>query len=236
MTLLGDAIREAMNRPNLDDRLIISPLLDPLKQIGPGTVDLRLGTEFVEFNRSGRRCVDVVSDDVSSMPDRVFERRAVVPLGSGMALHPGQFVLGSTLEFVSLPGDLSAQVVSRSSWGRLGLIVATAGAVQPGYKGVLTLELVNAGAVPIVLRPGMRVAQMQLWKADEPTSDSYSEVGKYRVPVGPEGSRLREERAEGLRLERIGNIIVGRLNTGVDYAGTTPTETGKTVTDGDSVD
>jgi dCTP deaminase len=220
MTLLGDAIADAMARPNLDERLIVAPLLDPRKQIGPGSVDLRLGTEFIEFNRSGRRYVDVTYAEDESIGAGPFERRTVIPLGSGLTLHPGQFVLGCTLEFISLPADLSAQVVSRSSWGRLGLIVATAVAVQPGYKGVLTLELVNAGSVPIVLRPGMRVAQMQLWKSDSPTTSSYSETGKYRVPVGPESSRLVEERAEGLRLERLGSAVAGRSTAGSDFTDT----------------
>lgn len=206
MTLLNEGIREAMARPSLDDRLIITPLLDPDAQIGPGSVDLRLGTEFVEVDRSGQRLVDVF-DRSAARQELAREQRTVVPLGSGLALHPGQFILGSTLEFLSIPADISGQVVSRSSWGRLGLIVATAVAVQPGFRGILTLELVNTGSVPILLRPGSRVAHIQLWQASEQTSRPYSLDGKYLVPTGPETARLRGELNEGSRLQRVGRDL-----------------------------
>jgi dCTP deaminase len=219
MTLLADGIRAAMNRRELHRRLIISPLLDPNEQIGPGSVDLRLGTEFLEFNRSGQGILDVLNEDDLSLRQNAYERRTVVPLGEGLALHPGQFILGSTLEFISMPSDISGQVVSRSSWGRLGLLVATAVIVQPGFKGVLTLELVNTGGVPIVLRPGSRVAQIQLWKSDQGTSVSYADVGKYRVPVGPESARLNGERKEASRLARIGKVVSHRIaDQDQDYA------------------
>ncbi len=196
-----------MARTNLDERLIITPLLDPIKQVGPGTVDLRLGTEFLEFNRAGQRLLDAFGDDDPTLQEVAHERRTVVPLGAGLALHPGQFILGSTLEFLSLPADISGQVVSRSSWGRLGLLVATAVAVHPGYKGVLTLELVNTGGIPIMLRPGARVAQIQLWLAESPTSLPYSTGGKYRVPVGPESAKLESERPEGRKLIEISQLL-----------------------------
>jgi len=207
MTLLTEGINAAMARHKLNERLIISPLLDREQQIGPGTVDLRLGTEFLEFNRSGRAILDVLNADDSALRRGAYERRTVVPLGGQLALHPGQFILGSTLEFVSMPSDISGQVVSRSSWGRLGLLVATAVVVQPGYKGVLTLELVNTGGVPIVLRPGTRVAQIQLWQADKAASSSYAAHGKYQVPVGPEAAKLAGERAEASKLADIGSFV-----------------------------
>lgn len=210
MTLLGDGIRDAMARKNLADRLLITPLLDP-KQIGAGTVDLRLGTEFLEVDRSGQQLLDAL-DPQTTAQERQRERRTVVALGQGLALHPGQFVLGSTLEFLHLPSDLVGQVLSRSSWGRLGLLVTTAATVQPGYRGVLTLELVNHGDVPIMLRPGSRVAQLQLWQAPEPTSSPYPRNGRYRVPTGPESSRLEAEADEAARLAGIGRYLAFDLN------------------------
>jgi dCTP deaminase len=221
MTLLAKGIRQAMGRPDLDQRLTISPILDPEKQIGPGTVDLRLGTEFLEFNRSGRGILDVLNKNDVALRQNAYERRTVVALGDGLALHPGQFILGSTLEFISMPPDIIGQVVSRSSWGRLGLLVATAVVVQPGYKGVLTLELVNTGGVPIILRPGSRVAQIQLWKAEEDELEPYVSSGKYQVPVGPEAARLSSERVEASKLDRIGREISHRGPRGddQDFAG-----------------
>lgn len=213
MTLLTEGIKEAMSRTKLDERLIISPLLDREQQIGPGTVDLRLGTEFLEFDRSGRAILDVLNRDDSVLRRGSYERRTIVPLGGQLALHPGQFILGSTLEFISMPSDISGQVVSRSSWGRLGLLVATAVVVQPGYKGVLTLELVNTGGVPIILRPGSRVAQIQLWQSKEPASVSYAERGKYQVSVRPEPAKLAGERAEAAKLARIGSLVAHKEET-----------------------
>ena len=208
MTLLAEGIRAAMARADLGERLMISPLLDPDEQIGPGTVDLRLGTEFLEFNRSGQGILDVLRGDEATIRNSAYERRTVVPLGEGLALHPGQFILGSTLEFLSMPADIIGQVVSRSSWGRLGLLVATAVVVQPGFKGILTLELVNTGGVPIILRPGSRVAQIQLWKASEGAEIVYS--GKYKIPVGPQAARLKGEQSEARKLDVIGKQISHR--------------------------
>jgi dCTP deaminase len=134
-----------------------------------------------------------------------------VPLGEHLVLHPGQFLLGSTLEFIRLPRRLGAQVLSRSSWGRLGLLVATAVIVQPGFAGSLTLELVNTGSVPIRLRPGLRVAQLQVWAADSETAAPYSTGSeKYRAPLGPESNKLAWEADELTRLQAIGRRLLGR--------------------------
>jgi dCTP deaminase len=210
VTLFADGIRAAMSRPELEKRLMITPLLDGA-QIGSGTVDLRLGTEFIEVDRSGQRVIDVRDQSTTAQEIR-RERRTVLALGQGLALHPGQFILGSSLEFLHLPADISGQVLSRSSWGRLGLLVATAVAVQPGFRGVLTLELVNHGNVPIMLRPGARVAQLQLWKSDEPTTTPYSRTGRYLVPTGPETARLQREAEEAAKLHLIGLDMSYDLN------------------------
>lgn len=181
-------------------RLIVTPILDRAKQLGSGSIDLRLGTEFLEVQKNNRRVTDPFQE---STPDRSFN----VPLGRELVLHPGQLILGATLEFLVLPADLVGQVLSRSSWGRVGLLVATAVAVQPGFRGVLTLELVNAGDVPIVLRPGLRIAQLQLWAATAPTKLPYSTEGKYDAPLGPQSHRLIAERLEQQALEKIGREL-----------------------------
>ncbi len=187
-------------------RLVITPLLDPAKQIGAGSVDLRLGTEFLETPRQDNAFIDPFGADDQSAFRAVSDIRTYVPLGSQYVLHPGQFALGSTLEFVVLPDDVTGQVLSRSSWGRLGLLVATAVAVQPGFRGSLTLELVNAGTVPIVLRPGLRIAQLQMWGSAHLAQNPYSSgSNKYRAPLGPESNRLAWEVGERQRLKSIGD-------------------------------
>lgn len=190
---LREVIQKARARENLTDRLIIAPLLDAEGQIGPGTVDLRLGSEFLEVDRQNQTRIQPA--DNSPRPLARHTRR-YVPLGEEYVLHPGQFVLGATLEFLSIPADFFGQVLSRSSWGRLGLLVATAVVVQPGYRGVLTLELVNTGSVPIELRAGLRIAQLQLWQAHSATEHPYSANGQYDVPLGPESPRFARDRSE----------------------------------------
>lgn len=203
--LLREQLLAEMSREALSDRLVVTPLLDDA-QVGPGSIDLRLGTEFIETERRSEAVVDPYGDQTDGSGDsEVF-----VPLGQHLVLHPGQFILGATLEFIRLPSHLGAQVLSRSSWGRLGLLVATAVAVQPGFGGCLTLELVNAGSLPIRLRPGLRVAQLQVWSAKDPTANPYaSGFEKYRAPLGPESNRLAWESGELDRIRAVGERLLG---------------------------
>ena len=191
--LLGhDALWSAIRSPNLSDRLIVEPLLDD-EQVGPSSVDLRLGTEFIEERRLAQEAIDPFADWPSSPALR--QDRVVIPFGNHLALHPGQFVLGSSLEFIRLPTYLAGQVLGRSSWGRVGLIVATAVTVQPGFAGCLTLELVNMGTVPIAIYPGLRVAQLMVFKL-EGRGDYQTGVEKYDNPLGPESTKVGWEAKE----------------------------------------
>ncbi len=142
MTLLGrDDLEKAMEISS-DDRLIVTPLLDR-NQIGRGAIDLRLGTEFLLLRRIDQPGLNPATDSQDAI-DSMHER-VLVPFGGEFWLHPRHFVLAATLEFLKMPSDLGAYVVGRSSWGRLGLIVATAVMVHPGFRGCLTLELVSYG-------------------------------------------------------------------------------------------
>src|SRR6202034_1896322 len=87
-------------------------------------------------------------------------RRQYVPFGGRIVIHPHQFILAATLEYIRLPTDLMAYVIGRSTWGRLGLIVATAVGIQPGFAGTLTWELRNLGEAPLSLYPGQIIAQI----------------------------------------------------------------------------
>jgi dCTP deaminase len=205
--LLREQLQEAMNADELHERLIVTPLLDP-SQIGPGSIDLRLGTEFIEVERHAEAVIDPYDQPTALTSSEGVIR--FVPLGDRLVLHPGQFVLGATLEFIRLPANLGAQVLSRSSWGRLGLLVATAVVVQPGFAGSLTLELVDTGSVPIRLRPGLRVAQLQVWSGNSVDETYSTSGGKYQAPLGPESNKLAWEAEELDKLQAIGKRLLGR--------------------------
>ncbi len=207
--LLRERIEELMAVPDLRDRLIITPLLGRERQLGAATIDLRLGTEFIEIERQREGTLDPVLARGALARAARQEETVTVPWGEGIVLHPGQFLLGATLEFVHLPPTIAGQVLSRSSWGRVGLMVATAVALQPGWTGMVTLELANEGSVPIRLYPGLRVAQLLLWEAEKATEYAYDrrpEQHKYNRPMGPQSSKLP---LEGDELRRIRSVALG---------------------------
>jgi dCTP deaminase len=164
MTVLStDAIRSRLNDSKLATRLVISPLLDEEEQIkkGQAAVDIRLGFNFCLVTPSLFGAIDDFEGEISgtnSFPD--LYRRTYVPFGSSIIIHPHQFMLAQTLEYLRLPTDLMAYVVGRSTWGRLGLIVATAIGIHPSFAGNLTFELRNLGETPLTLYPGQTIAQL----------------------------------------------------------------------------
>ena len=206
LTLLHhEALAEAMKSEDLEQRLIVTPLLDEA-QVGEASIDLRMGTEFLLLRRTLRAGVDVNVDPQEQI-DELYDR-ITVPLGEGMWLHPQQFALGSTLEFIRLPSTLGAYVLGRSSWGRLGLLVATAVLVQPGFSGSLTLELVNEGESPIKLYPGLKIAQLAVHSLPDATEHSYTTpTVNYRSPTGPQAARLAKDKAELERIIKLGEAL-----------------------------
>jgi dCTP deaminase len=191
MVISATEIRERMAAP-LADRLVVTPLLSP-DQVGGGSVDVRLGTEFILLKRSARGPIDPL-DLTPALNAGDFQERVRVGVGERMILHPNQLVLGATLEFLAVPTDLMAYVIGRSSWGRLGLMVATAVMVQPGFRGCLTLELANLADTPIYLYPGTRVAQLVFHRLDDRARGYGVGGAKYTGPVGPEFSKLAQDR------------------------------------------
>lgn len=209
MSLMSrEDIREALERDELERRLVITPLLDD-EQIGGASVDVRLGSEFLQLRRTSGPGLDPKTQKQAAAKEML--ERIVVPLGGQMWLHPRHFLLAATLEYIRLPADIGAYVVGRSSWGRVGLIVATAVMAHPGFAGCLTLELVNEGDSPICLYPGMRIAQLALEKMDAATAHAYGETDKYFAPIGPEGSRLWKDRPELARIESLTTALGRRL-------------------------
>jgi dCTP deaminase len=137
--------------------------LDASNQLkdGQASIDVRLGFDFCLVTASSFGSIsefDPKGSQVGSLA-RLY-RREYVPFGASIIIHPHQFVLAQTLEYLRLPSDLMAYVVGRSTWGRLGLIVATAVGIHPGFAGSLTLELRNLGETPLTLYPGQTIAQL----------------------------------------------------------------------------
>ncbi len=190
----------------IPDRLHVVPLLDIDIQVGPASIDLRLGSEFIEVRRRSEEAIDPFKATSSNIDD--LEDRYEIPFGEHLVLHPGQFLLGSTFEFLRLPRDLGGQVLSRSSWGRYGLIVATAVTVQPGFAGCLTLELQNLGTVPIRLHPGLRVAQLMLWSTFAPLATPIDSTGE-SPPLGPVSRKAGWTDGELLGIKRVRSGLVG---------------------------
>ncbi len=171
-----------------DGKLIIDPIDDPKSQIQPSSIDLRLGNTFLHFKVEGRAFIDPTKDSLQDLMGAIE-----VEDGKPFFLRPGEFVLGTTIETIKLPEDLVARVDGRSSLGRLGVIVhATAGYVDPGFCGQITLELSNINHVPIALYPGMRICQISFYTLTSPAETPYykKEGSKYQNQKGPTASKL----------------------------------------------
>jgi dCTP deaminase len=183
---------------DLRDRLeqgeiVIDPLDDPELQIQPASVDLRLAHEFVVYRLPHVPCIDPRDSDSV----RTYTEKVVVAEAQAFVLHPGEFALGSTLERVAVPSDLVARVEGRSSIGRLAVVVhATAGFIDPGFDGRITLELSNLGRLPVKLYPGMRISQVVFHTMTSPAERPYGPArgSKYQGQTGPVTSRITEDR------------------------------------------
>ncbi|MFN8557144.1 MAG: dCTP deaminase [Dehalococcoidia bacterium] len=169
-------------------RIRIMPAIDEAVQLGPCSVDLRLGPIFKVFDYSRVPYVDTRTP----MPDEMM--REVVVEGEGpFVLHPGEMVLASTLESLELPDDMLARLEGRSSLARLGIIVhGTAGVFEPGWRGKAVLELSNLSRVPVALYPTMRICSFTFEPLSSPSENPYWKraASKYVGQAGAEASRL----------------------------------------------
>lgn len=178
----------AAMQAGVEDPLVVTPLLEG-SQIGDVSIDLRLGTEFVATRRANIPAFEPLRRDVAEVQSRKWQESMLVPRGQRLVLHPGELILGGSFEYVHLPATIAAYVTSRSSWGRLGLVIATATAIAPGYTGIITLELTNVGNAPLVLSPGVRIAQMLFHRVGHPVSYA----GRYRCPTVPEMGKIHSD-------------------------------------------
>jgi dCTP deaminase len=180
MILSDRTIREEIDA----GRIVIDPF--DANCIQPSSIDLHVDSQFRVFANSRYPYIDVKQE----MPD-LTELVEVKP-DEPFILHPGEFVLGSTAERVALPDDLVARLEGKSSHGRLGLLIhSTAGYVDPGWDGYLTLELSNVANLPITLYPGMKIGQISFFRLTTPAEVPYGTAGnKYQGQQGPTASRF----------------------------------------------
>lgn len=185
--LSGDEIMRRLYDPEPSRRISVCPLID--EEIKGTTIDLRLGTKFITAQKSEIDKVDPLK--ISSNDIRRIQSKVEVEFGKTYFLHPGQLILASTFEYVSIPEDVCAFVTTRSSYGRLGLLTATAIYIHPGYKGCLTLEMVNYGDQPISLYPGLRIAQLIVCHAGRASAGALK--SKYALATEPEFPKIHDD-------------------------------------------
>jgi dCTP deaminase len=184
MILSDRTIREELDA----GRIVIEPLGEGCIQ--PSSVDLHIDRYFRVFRNHTMRVIDVKEpmEDLTELVE--------IKEDDTFVLHPGEFVLGSTAERVALPVDLVARLEGKSSLGRLGLLIhSTAGFVDAGWDGHLTLELSNVANLPITLYPGMKIGQISFLRMTTPADQPYGSkaVGsKYQGQRGPTPSRYYE--------------------------------------------
>jgi dCTP deaminase len=175
-----------------DKRLVIAPLINVRDQIQPTSVDLRLGTEFKIIRNARFEYLNLLEGQEKAERNLIdYIEDVTIPFNGKFVLHPNEFALSCTLEYLKLPRDLAGRLEGKSTWGRVGLQVhSTAGFVDPGFTGSLTFELQNVGKVPIPLFPGMRVAQICFYETVS-SYIPYTESGKrnYSGRAGVMGSQ-----------------------------------------------
>lgn len=163
--------------------------LDPLDlgMVQPSSIDVRLDRFFRLFDNHKYQHIDPALDQ----PD--LTRLVEVDSDEAFVLHPGEFVLGATFEVVSLPDDVAARLEGKSSLGRLGLLThSTAGFIDPGFSGHVTLELSNVATLPITLWPGMKIGQLCFFRLSSPAEHPYGSEkygSRYQGQRGPTASR-----------------------------------------------
>lgn len=181
MILSDRSIRAALSAK----RIVVEPLDD--RDVQPSSVDLRLDKYFRVFRNDTTPFID------PKEPQEDLTEIVEMSESNAFILHPGEFVLGSTVERVVLPDDLVARLEGKSSLGRLGLLIhSTAGFVDAGWDGHLTLELSNVANLPIALYPGMKIGQISFFEMTTPAEHPYGSTekgSKYQGQRGPTPSR-----------------------------------------------
>jgi dCTP deaminase len=179
MVLSDVDIKKEINKGSLK----IDPYIEDSLQ--PSSYDLHLGSKFVVFDNHETDIIDVKLKNNNTRIIDVTDKGYFI-------IHPNNFILGSTKENIKIPNYLVSRIEGKSSIGRLGLIVhATAGYVDPGFEGTLTLEMFNLSSIPIKIYIDMKIAQLSFFEMKSPSSKSYGEYkNKYQGQIDPTESLL----------------------------------------------
>jgi dCTP deaminase len=166
-------------------RVAVEPFAESMVQ--PSSVDVRLDRFFRVFENHKYSVID------PSIEQSELTREVIVEPNEHFILHPGEFVLASTYEIITLPDDIAGRLEGKSSLGRLGLLThSTAGFIDPGFSGHITLELSNVANLPVKLYPGMKIGQLCLIKLSSPAEHPYGSAvyaSRYQGQRGPTASR-----------------------------------------------
>jgi dCTP deaminase len=178
--LLIKRLWDGTSEVNEKHTLCIVPLVDveDLRKKNAAGLDLRLGRWFRTMRQTKVTAIEVGD----TRNEEGISKEHYIRFDDHFVLHPGEFVIGITLEWLKFPCDLSGYVTGRSSWGRRGLIIETAAGIHPGFTGCLTLELANVGAAPIKLSPGMQICQIFLHLVGSNERASSTQYVGYRKP------------------------------------------------------
>jgi len=192
----------ALSRGSIIERLlsgdlVVSPILSEV-QLGASSVDLRMGTVALMARAGSQSHVDPAAylsgnAHQAAQTRQQKHERFEVPFGATFLLHPGSLVLVPTLEWVRLPKNLQGVVTARSSWAREGLNIATATLINPGYQGIITLELANFGEIPIRLCPGLRIAQLALYTLATSATFDATLAGQFDMSFSPRAGNIADE-------------------------------------------
>jgi dCTP deaminase len=189
----------------------IDPFLEPELQIQPASIDLRLGYEFLTFNYTQTALIDPLDphtfEGLTTLVRLNEEQRFIV--------HPGEFVLGTTLERLEVPNDLVGQLDGRSSLGRLGIIIhSTAGFIDPGFVGNVTLEISNLGNIAVALYPAMRICQLSFEEMGGASTNPYARrrASKYQGQQLPTISRIYDDPEFVARRQRLAQAATNSDN------------------------
>lgn len=168
---------------------LVTPF-DP-KMVQPCSLDVRLGSTYAEYLGDGRVVGGPVLDLIDPREPETYRVVKGKMFDSGFILMPGRFILAETMEVVNLPTDIAMKLDGRSSVGRLGILIhLTAGWIDPGFTGTITLEIFNANARPIVLYPGMVIGQLEIHKIKACKRGYGEKGGRYQSQSGATESRF----------------------------------------------
>lgn len=161
-----------------DGKMCITPILNQKESFDNISLNVRLSNQFIRIKKQSFSLFDIAKKTANI---EQYQQKIIINYNKPFILHPNELVLGSTLEYLSLPKNIAGYVVGKSSWGRVGLIIATAIKIDPCFKGCITLEIINGGESPIVLYPGVLIAQIVLHNANDSTCYN----GDFQFSVGP---------------------------------------------------